>query len=337
MRKLYFKWSFSIFKYTMEQIRGSLRDAVIETIAQQMPISAADRQYITEQVARVDLQLIASNPQPVATLSNIIFKQLKKTNLDIKEYLKSAMGQAEHQINDREPPGSLADLLRQPKTAQSIFNPAALERTAYLKLDSQAAVFNTPWYTWPISTVSKRDTVVPQALVNITRIRMLPLVIPGTACGSTVAVAIAQITQQTYAADLKYAFVFGAAPLSSAARSPIKLTDLSLTTETRLINPLAELTQISIGFFDPHLPMSWTSPNTTASATSTAQGTRLTFATPPKIADGDQIIIDRQSYNVFDTTELTADISGVMLGIVAVRLCSREFTIHLEVTFMPGF
>ena len=117
----------------------------------------------------------------------------------------------------------------------------------------------------------------------------------------------------------------------------MKLTDLSNEAEVRLINPLAELTQISIGFFDPYLPMSWETPDVTASASYIVSGTRLTFATPPKIANGDQIIIDRQSYNVANTTELTADISGVYLGAVAVRLCSREFTVHLEVTFIPGF
>lgn len=330
--------------------KQDLINSVTDYIAISYPINQADKVFIKQQINNVNIGSFTDQHKMIPALSKIIIERLKKKSVDIKEYMKSNIGQAEHQINDRIAPQNLTDLLSQPKTAQSIFNPVALERSAYLKLDSQSATLNGTYYTWQISSVGN-SVFTPQPLVNVVRIRMLPLVLPYIeAYGSNVTVDIMEINNQTYRDNTspRYAFVFQANPLrmingQPALNSPVLLTDLSLTTEIHLINPLAELTQVSIGFFNPYAPCIWPNPITQAMAAIAGNLTRLTFATPPMLALGDLIIVSGWrplGYNVIAVTELTADIAHTLTepaGQVNVQLCSKQFTVHLEVIFLPGF
>ena len=330
--------------------RQELIDAVTEYINDTYLLNQADKAFIAQQIKCVDINAFTNKKQIIPALSKIIIERLKKKSVDIKEYMKSNIGQAQHQINDRLAPQNLKDLLSQPKTAQSIFNPIALERTAYLKLDSQSATLNNTYYTWQISSVSN-SVFTPQALSNVVRVRMLPLVIPHVeAYGSTITVDIMEINNQTYRDNIapRYAFVFQANPLrmidgQPALNSPVLLTDLSLTTEIHLINPLAELTQVSVGFFNPYAPCVWANSITQATVSAVGNLTRLTFATPPMLALGDLIIVSgwrALGYNIIAVTDLTADIQHTLTelpGIVTVQLCSKQFTVHLEIVFLPGF
>jgi hypothetical protein len=61
------------------------------------------------------------------------------------------------------------------------------------------------------------------------------------------------------------------------------------------------------------------------------------------LALGDLIIVSGWrplGYNVIAVTDLTADIANTLTepsGQVTVQLCSKQFTVHLEVIFLPGF
>jgi hypothetical protein len=322
-----------------------------DVLASINPENPSDRQLVAHFFNTIDFTLIRGLEygKKVNILSKIISGRLKKNTVDIKEYFKHEIGQAEHQTGNRTAPTSLVDLMRQPKTAQSIFNPAALERQAYLSLDSLVATINDGYYTWSVSTVGNQASTVfvSQPLVNITEVQMLPLVIPYAVCGPTVAVNLLEINAQAFQKSTgpkKYVFTFKAAPLNQEPWSPISLTELSSETTYRPTNVLAELTEISVGFYNPYALIKWPSCITTATITNVPQ-VRLTFDTAQELSVNDIIIVqhslfDQSGYKITALGSNWADINTLVTlpnQSVTVQLCSKRFVINLIVSFMPGF
>jgi len=169
----------------------------------------------------------------------------------------------------------------QPRRLQNIFNPQAAEKKVYLNLDNKYAyvpisslatyrenrtISTFTWYINPAGMSSATNNTIGTLLPlkDVVKIRMLPFIIPNTEVDvfstERVTVAIEELASVGKSAidyNRRYHFLFGIEKITgTSGYVPLRLKDISdRPTEHEFIQPVKELTSITLSFAAPFRPL----------------------------------------------------------------------------------
>ncbi len=239
-----------------------------------------EKRYIIDRLRKLDLQLFKGKPisSIVAALVELTASEIAKLPkyseegpIDIHEMMVKELGKEpetsllEKKIDEK---ATLDTLLQSPHVLQSIFNPAALHRKAYLILDRKyqsSDTNNINEFKWHVSNTSKTynpltTSATTAPMKDIVKIKMFPFMFPNSENTVTgfrrLTAEILELNTQAYIIthiNKKFHFSFDierTGPIGST--EPYYMTDIGNSlAEFEFHDPIIELNSITLRFGNP--------------------------------------------------------------------------------------
>jgi hypothetical protein len=323
-----------------------------------------EKRYIMQRLSKLDLNLFKGKPinRIISKLTELITNELGKLPkleeegpIDVHEMLKKEIG--------REPETSLMEkkleehvtvdsLLQNPAVLQSIFNPKALRRKAYLILDRKFQAKDTNninEFKWHISNTSKAYNPLTTAATtapmrDIVKIKMFPFRFPNSTDTITeshrLSVEIVELNTQAYIIthiNKKFHFVFDIEPTSSGNTEPYNITDVGNSlAEFEFHDPIVELNTITIRFGNPEALIHLDPDSLYGTISALGAQTLITFTQPHFCSLSTTVVISD-----FNTTNPLADASEIAImndptGWEIVAMTSLTITINVDISGLNG-
>ncbi len=330
-----------------------------------VPLLEHEARYIAQKIKSVDLSLFSGKPfcNVVSALATLINNELNKLPkfetdecIDVHEMLVKEIGNEpetsllEKKVDEH---ATIDTLLHSPHVLQSIFNPQALWRKAYLILDRKYQADNsnnTTEFKWNIATTGKSynplSTVVTTApLRDIIKIKMFPFRFPNSANTITefnrLSVEIAELNTQAYIithANKRFHFAFDIERTGAPGTTePFIMNDIGNSlTEFEFHDPIIELNTITLRFGNPERLISLDPDSLRGTVSSVGAQTRITFTQPHLCPLGTTVVLSD-----FKTTDLVNDATEIELlndpdGWAITALTSTTVTIDVDISGLVG-
>ena len=271
-------------------------------------LSEYEKNYIIQKIKQIDMKLFRgySVSDIVNMMINILTEELIQLDnsqekiLDMKDVLIKEIGNepetaiAHTKLNDMT---TIDSLLQSPAILQSIFNPKALHRKAYLILDRKYQSNdsnNIHEFKWHIATAGKHfnsltTSVTTAPLRDIIKIKMFPFRFPNTANAITefhrLSVELVEFNSQAYVVahcNKRFHFAFDIERTGAVgSNEPLNMTDVSNSiTEFEFHTPIIEINTLTIRFANPEVDVNLDPDILSGTISSVGAQTLITFLQP---------------------------------------------------------
>ena len=347
----------------MDRLVLSVGNGIAQKNKRQLQVH--EKRYIGQRLRGLDLNLFKGKP-----ISTILFaliqlisgeidklpKFTEEGSIDVHEMLIKEIGkEPETSIMEKkiEETATVDTLLQTPAILQSIFNPKALRRKAYLILDRKyqaSDTNNVNEFKWLIANINKSYNPLTSAATtapirDIVKIKMFPFRFPNSENTVTefhrLSVEIVELNNQAYIithTNKKFHFVFDierTGPVGST--EPYDMTDVGNSlAEFEFHEPIIELNTITIRFGNPGDLINLDSDSLYGTISAVGAQTMITFTQPHFCSVSTSIVISK-----FNTTNPTADITEITLlndpsGWDIVTMTAMTVTIDIDISGLIG-
>lgn len=344
----------------MDQLIVSVGKGIVQKRKQ--VLQDHEKRYLVQRLRSLDLNLFKGKPT-----SSIIFalvelvsvelsklpKLAKEAPIDVHEMLVKEIGkEPETSLMDKklEGPTTVDNLLQSPAVLQSIFNPKALRRKAYLILDRKYQAEDTNninEFKWHVASTSRSYNPLTTAATtapmrDIVKVKMFPFRFPNSE--NTVSefhrlsVEIVELDTQAYIVthtNKKFHFAFDIEPTGPA--EPYIINDIgNSVAEFEFHDPIIELNTITVRFGNPDDLINLDPDSLYGTITPLGAQTLITFTQPHFCPVSTTIVI-----HDFNTTNLVADSTEISLmndpaGWEITAITAFTITIDVDISGLTG-
>lgn len=321
-----------------------------------------EKKYISERLKKLDMNSFKGKPisSIVAALVDLMVSELSKLPkhkdegpIDVHEMLVKAIGNdPETSLLDKkiESNATLDSLLQNPRMIQSIFNPAALHKKAYLILDRKFQASesnNVNEFKWNIANTSrsydpKTTAATNSSMKDIVKIKMFPFMFPNTDNTLTVfnrlTVEIAELNTQSYIiTHINKKFHFSFDIQQTGASAPYNMTDIGNSiSEFEFHDPVIELNTITLRFGNPEELINLDPDSLLGTISAVGAQTLITFTQLHLCNVGSSVVISNFSTTAPVDDAVEIDLMNYSHGWEIVASTAFSITIDVDISGLTG-